>query len=54
MIKATRLGRRQFLGGVSLGAVVGMPLREPPQAATSWTGTIVHSADGQRIPLAGG
>jgi hypothetical protein len=53
--KATGLGRRKFLSGVSLAAMGGIPLRASPAASAqvvpSWTGTILHAPDGQRIPL---
>lgn len=56
--KAIGLDRRQFLSGVSLAAMAGIPRRvlptESEQGAAPWTGTILHAADGQRIPLAGG
>ncbi len=56
--KVIGLDRRQFLSGVSLAAAVGTPLRALPaeveQPAAPWTGTILHAADGQHIPLAGG
>ena len=56
--KAIGLDRRQFLSGVSLAAMAGIPRRglptESEQGAAPWTGTIQHAGDGQRIPLAGG
>jgi mannose-6-phosphate isomerase-like protein (cupin superfamily) len=55
--KAMGLGRRTFLRGVGLTAA-GIPARAVPaesaQGDGSWTGTILHASDGQRIPLAGG
>lgn len=56
--KAIGLDRRQFLSGASLAAMAGIPLglvpAEAEQGAAPWTGTILHAADGQHIPLAGG
>lgn len=55
--KATGIDRRQFLSGVSLAAIAGIPSRasafEPAQKAAAWSGAILHAADGQRISLAG-
>jgi mannose-6-phosphate isomerase-like protein (cupin superfamily) len=56
--KVTRLRRRTFLGGAGLIAMAGMSTRAgaagSAQGAAPWAGTILHAADGQRIPLAGG
>lgn len=56
--KTDGLDRRQFLSGVSVAAIAGIPFgvlpTESEQGAALWTGTILHAADGQRIPLAGG
>ena len=56
--KTIGLDRRQFLSGVSVAAIAGIPFgvwpTESEQGAALWTGTILHAADGQRIPLAGG
>ena len=52
--KAMGLDRRQFLSGATLAAMAGVPVRESAQGAAPWAGAILHAADGQRIPLAGG
>lgn len=56
--KTIGLDRRRFLSGVSVAAIAGIPFgvlpTESEQGAALWTGTILHAADGQRIPLAGG
>jgi mannose-6-phosphate isomerase-like protein (cupin superfamily) len=56
--KANGFGRRRFLNSVSLAALAGLPPRvlasEPAQSAGPWQGAILHAADGQHIPLAGG
>lgn len=55
--KTIGLDRRQFLSGVSVAAIAGITFgvlpHESEQGAALWTGTILHAADGQRIPLAG-
>ena len=56
--KVPGLGRRTFLRGAGLAAMAGIPAGAEEagsaQAAAPWTGTILHAADGQRIPLAEG
>jgi hypothetical protein len=56
--KTIGMDRRQFLSGVSVAAIAGIPFgvlpTESEQGAALWTGTILHAAVGQRIPLAGG
>jgi mannose-6-phosphate isomerase-like protein (cupin superfamily) len=51
--RATCVGRRQFIQGISLGSVgtaVATATVEAVQAVPTWTGAILHTGDGQLIP----
>jgi mannose-6-phosphate isomerase-like protein (cupin superfamily) len=48
------IGRRKFIRGASFAAMgataASAAAAEAPQAAPSWSGAILHAADGQQIP----